>query len=119
MSEVRLVVRESDHDWSGTVHGSIAIRAAAALSADPVTLDELRTAMGRFEKPDPKWRFLADLTAGLCDEPYDAGLLVIDLVARLIVSDNTYAQPDLEGDLEYREGGSGTDKRVRYHLADG
>jgi hypothetical protein len=118
MSEVRLVVRESDEDWSGIVHGSTAIQAAAALSADPVTLDELRTAMGRFERPDPKWRFLADFDRGLCDEPHDAGLIVIDLVARLILSDNTYAHPDHEGDLEYRDGGKGIDKGVRYHLAD-
>ena len=118
MSEVRLVVRESDEDWSGIVHGSTAMQAAAALSADPVTLDELRTAMGRFERPDPKWRFLPDLDRNLRDEPHDAGLIVLDLIARLIVSDNTYAQPDLEGDLEYRDGGKGTDKGVRYHLAD-
>jgi hypothetical protein len=118
MSEVRLVVRESDVDWSGTVHGSIAMRALAALSADPTTLDELRTAMGRFEKPHPKWRFLADLERGLCDEPYDAGIIVIDLIAHLVMSDNTYARPDLEGEIEYHDGGSSTDKFVRYHLAD-
>ena len=59
MSEVRLVVREADEDWSGTVHGSTAMRAIAALSADPVTLDELETAVGRFEKPDPKWRLIS------------------------------------------------------------
>jgi hypothetical protein len=41
MSEVRLVVREVAGDWSGTIHGSCADRAVAALSADPVTLEEL------------------------------------------------------------------------------
>jgi hypothetical protein len=39
MSEVRLVVRESGRDWSGTIHASRADRAVAALSADPVTFD--------------------------------------------------------------------------------
>jgi hypothetical protein len=51
MSEVRLVVREPARDWSGTVHGSLADCAIAALSADPVSLAELETACARFAKP--------------------------------------------------------------------
>jgi hypothetical protein len=35
MSEVRLVIREAEQDWSGIVHGSEADHAIAALSADP------------------------------------------------------------------------------------
>ena len=35
MSEVRLVIREEDRDWSGTIHGSVADRAVASLSAGP------------------------------------------------------------------------------------
>ena len=50
MSEVRLVVREAKCDWSGTIHASCADRAVAALSADPVTLEELELATERFAK---------------------------------------------------------------------
>ena len=82
MSEVRLVVREEGRDWSGTIHGSCADRAVAALSADPVTLEDLEVAVGRFAKTDPKRRFFANLSPGLCAEPYDEGLMVIDLAAR-------------------------------------
>ncbi len=118
MSEVRLVVREAGHDWSGTIHGASAGRAIAALSADPVTLAELEIACARFEKPSPNRRFLANLSAGLYDEPYDAGLVVIDLVARLVVVDSTYSSPGSSGEVDYHNGKCCTNTRLRHHLAD-
>jgi hypothetical protein len=118
MSEVRFVVREAERDWSGTIHGSCADRAVAALSADPVTADELEVAVTRFAKPVSKRRFFANLSPGLCDEPYDAGLVVIDLVARLILVDSTYSSPGLTGTVPYHNGHSCTNKQLTYHLAD-
>src|SRR6202163_4821747 len=118
MSEVRLVVREARRDWSGTIHGSSADRAVAALSADPVTLEELDVATARFAKPVTKGRYLTNLSPGRCDEPYDAGLVVIDLVARLIVVDSTYSSPGREGTVEYHDGRCCTRTGLRYHLAD-
>jgi len=51
MSEVRLIIREGERDWSGTVPGFADNRAIAALSADPVTLAELEAASGRYALP--------------------------------------------------------------------
>ena len=118
MSEVRLVVREAECDWSGTIHGSCADRAIAALGADPTTLAELETACGRFAKPEPDHRFLANLRRGLDEEPYDAGVVIIDLAARLVLVDSTYSSPGMEGDVDYHDGQSATDIWLRYHLAD-
>jgi hypothetical protein len=118
MSEVCLVVREAERDWSGTIHGSCADRAVAALSADPVTIDELALAMARFAKPAPERRFFASFSRGLRAEPYDAGLVVIDLLARLVVVDSTYSAPGPEGFVRYHNGRSCTTKDLRYHLAD-
>jgi hypothetical protein len=118
MSELRLVVRESDRDWSGTVHGSLADCAVAALSADPVTLAELETACGRFAKPNAGRRFLANLSRGSCDDPYDAGIVVIDLVARLVLVDSTYSAPGLTGAVCYHDEAGATDTWLRYHLAE-
>ncbi|MEX2119866.1 MAG: hypothetical protein WD847_09750 [Pirellulales bacterium] len=118
MSEVRLVVREAACDWSGTMHGSRADRAIAALSADPVTLEELEDATARFARPMPNGRFFANLRPGLCDEPYDAGLVVVDLVARLVVVDSTYSSPGKEGTVEYHNGRCCTRTGLGYHLAD-
>lgn len=118
MSEVRLVVREAACDWSGMIHASCAERAVAALSADPVTMDELEIATKRFARPLPNRRFYANLTRGLCATPYDAGLVVIDLVARLIVVDSTYASPGPAGIVGYHDGRCCTETGLRYHLAD-
>lgn len=116
MSEVRLLVREAGRDWSGTIHGSCADRAIAALSADPVTLDELERATGRFAKV--RGRHFANLRPGLNDEPYDAGLVVIDLEARLIVVDSTYSCPERRDWVEYHNGRCATSTLIPYHLAD-
>ena len=118
MSEVRLIIREAGRDWSGTMHGSCADRAIAALSADPVTLDEFDFATARFAKPIPNRRFFANLSQGLCDEPYDAGLVVTDLVARLVVVDSTASAPGPEGVVRYHDGRCSTQTGLRYHLAD-
>lgn len=118
MSEVRLVIREAGHDWSGTVHGSAADRAIAALSADPVTLTELATALARYEHPALGRRFFANLSVGLCDEPHDAGIVIIDLTARLVVVDSTYSSPGLTGAVCYHDGQFATEKWLPYHLAE-
>jgi hypothetical protein len=118
MSEVRLVVREAGRDWSGTIHGSCADRAVAALSADPVTLEELEVATARFARATPNDRFFANLRPGLRDEPHEASLVVVDLVARLVVADSTYSSPGKEGIVEYHDGRCCTKTGLRYHLAD-
>ncbi len=117
MSEVRVVVREAGHDWSGTMHGSSADRAIAALSADPITLAELDTACARFAKPSAKRPFFANLSAGLRDDPHDAGIVIIDLVARLVVVDSTYSSPGSSGEVCYHDGQCATDTWLPYHLA--
>lgn len=97
MSEVCLVVREPGQDWSGHIHGSDADRAVAALSADPVNMQELEAALERYQE-DPSLRpYLSNLSRGLDDRPHDAGLVVIDLVAKLVVVDSTYSSPGPTG----------------------
>jgi hypothetical protein len=72
MSEVRLLIREADRCWSGTVHASVADMAVAALSADPITLAELEAACGRYARRTEGQRFLP-LHPGDSAEPWDAG----------------------------------------------
>lgn len=118
MSEVRLIIREANQDWSGNVHGSSADRAIAALSADPITLAELEAAYERFMKRVEDRPFLGNLRRGLDDEPYDAGMVIIDLAARLVVAESTYSYASPKGEVEYHNGRCCTTKRLSYHLAD-
>lgn len=118
MSEIRLVIREAGRDWSGTIHASCAERAVAALSADPVTMEDLEAATERFAKRISNRRLLANLSPGVCATPYDAGLIVIDLVARLVIVDSTYSAPGPKGVVWYHDGRSCTETALRYHVAD-
>lgn len=117
MSEVQMVVRDEAGDWSGTLHGSVADLAIAALSADPVTLTELEAAAARFARPAERGRLFTHLSPGLRDEPYDAGLVVVDLAARLAVVDSTYSSPGLAGSVWYRGDGDERHIALSYHLA--
>ena len=92
--------------------------AIAALSADPTTLAELETAAERFIKREDGGRIFWNLALGSCDEPHDAGLVVIDLAARLVVVDSHYSSPTSDDYVRYHDGKSRTDVRLRYHLAD-
>lgn len=118
MSEVRMLIREAERDWSGTIHGSHTDEAIAALSADPVTMEDLETAVGRFVRRNPERRHFSNLYPGSNAEPYDAGLVVIDLVARLVYIDSTYSSPDPEGTIWRDDAESGKQIGLRYHLAD-
>jgi hypothetical protein len=118
MSEVRMLIREAERDWSGTIHGSSTSEAIAALSADPVTMEELETAVGRFVKRNPERRHFSNLFPGSNAEPYDAGLVVIDLVARLVYIKSTYSSPGPEGTIWHDDAESGKQIALRYHLAD-
>jgi len=118
MSEIRLVVREASSDWSGTLHYSEADQAIAALSADPITLAELELAVKRFDDPAAHRQFFKCLVPGLIDEPYDAGLVVIDLTARLVVVDSTASSPTATAWLCYEDDKTGKEIGIRYHLAD-
>ena len=118
MSEVRLLIRELDRDWSGIVNAIRAETAVAALSANPVTLGELDIAVLRFVKPTAKQRYLAALSEGFCENPHDAGLVIIDLIARLIVVDTALFTIEHDCAVEYQVGEKSTELVLRYHLAD-
>jgi hypothetical protein len=90
----------------------------AALSADPATLAELEFATERFVKRDDDGGFFGNLSPGSCAEPYDAGLLVIDLAARLVVVDSIYSSPEPVGCVSYDDGQHRTEVLLRYHLAE-
>jgi len=56
-----------------------------------MAFEELEIATERFAKRISNRRLFTNLSPGRCAEPYDAGLVVIDLVARLVVVDSTYS----------------------------
>jgi hypothetical protein len=118
MSEVRLVLRDATRDLSGTCHGSTADQVIAALSAEPETIDELDRALDRFCKRRDGQPYFAGFRAGLDETPHDAGVVIVDLAARLIACESTYSSPLRHATLRYYDGQSDTTLDVGFHLPD-
>ncbi len=119
MSQVTMTIVDAQRAVSGRPHGSFLDEVVAALSADPETIEELEAAMARFVEPDGRSPF-ARWNDGIDDEPYDAGVCIIDLGARLVVAESTYSAPIRTGEVRYRrgDGRNHDDPWVPFHLAD-
>ncbi len=119
MSQVTMTIIGPDRAIHGHPHASCIDEVVAALSADPETIEELEAAMARFVEPDGRGPF-AGWSSGMCDEPCDAGVCIIDLGARLVVAESTYSTPIQAGQVQYRyaRGRSEDDPWVTFHLAD-
>lgn len=117
MSGVKLNLIDSQTLLTGTIHGSVVDSYFAALSAEPETIPELVAALGRFIKPDETNPFAWFHPRSEIDErPYDAGIVIIDLVARVIAAESTYSNPQAEGEVDYHNGTHATDVRIPYRL---
>lgn len=120
MSEIKLNIVDQQTVLHGTLHGSQADAAVAALAAEPETVDELRLAVMRFEKyASPAEVFSWFGQSGVLDpEPWDAGIMVIDLAARVVATESTYSLPGQKGHVNYHDGEKSTDLVIPYRLSD-
>ena len=120
MSEIKLNLVDAQQIISGTIHGSLADYAVAALSAEPETVAELESALARFIKPlSPGSPFSHFQSNGEIDEVrWDAGIVVIDLAARIVVTESVYSQPGPQGEVHYHDGTQLTEVPLRYQLLD-
>ncbi len=117
MSEVKLNLIDSATLLTGTIHGSIVDSCFAALSAEPETIPELVAALERFIKPDETSPFAwFHPRTGIDERPYDAGIVIIDLAARVIAAESTYSNPQAEGEVDYHNGVHATDVRIPYRM---
>ncbi|MBS1794715.1 MAG: hypothetical protein JSS81_12720 [Acidobacteria bacterium] len=117
MSEIRLNIIDDTQTVSGTLHGSFGSILIAALTAEPETVPELERAAERFYKDEfgePLFRFF-DPHENF--EPYDAGLVAIDLAARSILVDSSYDDYSKEGLVRIRTD-DGEDFDLPYELSD-
>jgi hypothetical protein len=120
MSEIKLNLIDTQTILHGKIHGSVADAVVAALSAEPETIAELEAALERYIKPvdkvSPFALFHAHST--IDERPWDAGITVVDLAARIVASESTYSQPAPQGQVYYHDGVSATDIPVLYRVRD-
>ena len=111
MSEIRINIITNSQTISGDIHGSFGDVIVAALTAEP------ETATQRFIKRESDWSLFRSFRKYENFEPYDAGLLVIDLVAKVIMADSTYSYYAKEGTVRIKTD-EDEDFNLPYRLAD-
>jgi len=118
MSYVKINITDREKTISGEVHGGTGDALVAALSAEPETVAELGHALSRFSNPHGEESPFARFSQHEDYESYDAGILIIDLAARVIACESTYCSPLKQGEVRYHNGHHSTDIPVRYRLPD-
>lgn len=89
MSVIKMIVADDRHVLCGEPHGSSAEWVYAACSRNPKTLDELDKLLPEFGA-DRNLRELLGCSSDLTLEPYDAGLIIVDLAKKWIYAEDTY-----------------------------
>ncbi len=118
MSELRLNIIEANDAINGTAHGAVGDAVVAALSAEPETIAELEYAMQRFIKPVDDRRPFALFHAGTDEEAWDAGIVTVDLAARIVAAESSYSATQFQGELQYHDGTQATDVSLLYRVPD-
>ena len=120
MSELKLNLVDSQKVLCGTTHASIADRAVAALTAEPETIDELKLALTRYERKPPDYDLFCCFHERdhVDEESWDAGLMIIDLSARLVAIESTYSCPSAEGDIHFHDGECANEIVIPYRLSE-
>ena len=114
MSDIRICVRDHAGDHWTDIHGSMGDRLIAACSRTPRTLAELCADCEHYAKGSTAW--VKWFQRGRKFEPVDAGLVIIDLTARLIVVDSGYSNPQLVDQVYYHNGSCKTSTAIPYDL---
>jgi len=112
-----MTIVDPDGAIHGQPHGSFTDAVVGALGAEPETVEELEAALDRFITPGERGRF-AGWRRGVCGEPYDAGICIVDLAARLVVLRSTYSLPGPKGQVLYRDRENDTGAWLPYHVSD-
>lgn len=116
MSEPRLNVLDAGMAINGAIHGGEADAVVAALSAEPETIDELQDAVSRFTKPIDDRRPFAAFAAGINCEPWNAGIIFIDLAPRIVAAESSFSMPSAAGRVLYHDGVQATDVWLPYQV---
>lgn len=118
MSEVMLNIMDKHRAIHGEVHGSIADSVVAALSAEPETIEELEAAVARFIKPTGEGGLFKLFSLGICEQAWDAGIVFVDLAAKVVAGESTYSSLQKRGRIQYHDGSAATDVWVNYQAPD-
>ena len=118
MNNIRLNVIDAREAIQGTIHGSVADAVIASLSAEPETIAELEAALDRFCKRHDDHSPFDLFAPGEDTHPWDAGVVIVDLAARIVAAESSYSAPQSKGSVNYHNGSEATDIWLPYHIPD-
>lgn len=104
MSEIRINILDASRSINGILHRSKADAVLAALAAEPETIEELEDAMARFARPADNKGHLAEFLNGINEEPWDAGIVLVDLAAQVFAAESSYSILMPEGEVQFHDG---------------
>ena len=78
----------------------------------------LEAALERFNKRIDDYVPFASFAVGENREPWDAGVVIIDLAARIVASESSYSPVLAQGEVDYHDGSQATDTWLPYRLPD-
>jgi hypothetical protein len=116
MSDLRINILDASRTINGTLHGYLADAILAGLAAEPETIEELEDAMSRFAKPVCGQKHLARFFSGANSEPRDAGIVFVDLAARIFAAESSYSILMPEGEVQYHNGRELTEVWLPYRV---
>jgi hypothetical protein len=98
-NEVMVTIIDADRALNGILPEWKADIVLAALVAEPETLEELEDAIVRYDSSVISQGFLGNLNTGVNETPWDSGIVIVDLPARLIAfeTEPAYYQPERTG----------------------
>jgi hypothetical protein len=98
-SEVMVTIIDAERALHGIMPAWRADMVLASLVAEPETLEELEDAIARYDVSIISEGFLKHLETGVNETPWDAGVVIIDLTARLIAGETEPAiyKPERHG----------------------
>jgi hypothetical protein len=99
MSCVRFNISDSHSTIHGDIHGSFTDALIASLASEPETIAEFESALQRFIKCESDWSVLRGFRKYENLEPYDAGIVAIDLPSRTVGFETTYTIPSAQGSV--------------------
>ncbi|MEO8573343.1 MAG: hypothetical protein ABI481_05185 [Pyrinomonadaceae bacterium] len=119
MSSVRFNISDKYQCISGDLHGSMTEALIASLTAEPETVPEFHAALRRYVTPESDWPTLHGFKLYENLEPFDAGIVAIDLYSRTVGFDSTYSLPCAAGRVRVRSDFSDReDAWIPYKLPD-
>ena len=102
MSVVRMIVADDQNYVSGEPHGSDAVRVYAACSRNPKSLAALERLLPEFDC-DNDGRAFSSWNDGIELEPFDAGLIIVDLAKKWIYAEDSYFGAHRRGSYQTRD----------------